>query len=156
MPGFRFLDVPVDADGPALEGAMWYPCSEPPAEIDLGKITATFKITVRGAKNCPITGDKLPLVVFSHGKRSHLHEIDEALDVGRSPDHHLQIGGATDIQEVIAGIADSFAAVKVPVQLWASEHGGDGVSREGVAAVDRSLPARHEYHVVPVPGTSPS
>jgi predicted dienelactone hydrolase len=48
--------------------------------------------------------------------------------------------------------ADSFAAVKAPVQLWASEYGGDGVSPESVAAVDRSLPARHEYHAVPNAG----
>ena len=34
------------------------------------------------------------------------------------------------------------------VQLWASEHGGDGVSPESVDAVDRNLPAKQEYHVV--------
>jgi predicted dienelactone hydrolase len=45
--------------------------------------------------------------------------------------------------------ADSFAAVKAPVQLWASEYGGGGVTPESVAAVDRSLTAVHEYHVVP-------
>lgn len=45
--------------------------------------------------------------------------------------------------------ADSFASVKVPVQLWASERGGDGVTPESIAAVERSLPAKHEYHVVP-------
>jgi hypothetical protein len=55
--GFRFIDVPADADGPALKGAMWYPCAEPPGEIDLGGIT------VPGVKDCPIGGDKLPLVV---------------------------------------------------------------------------------------------
>ena len=44
--------------------------------------------------------------------------------------------------------ADSFAAVEVPVHLWASEYGGDGVAPESVAAVHRSLPARHESHVV--------
>src|ERR1700730_11315054 len=42
MPGFQVLEVPADADGPTLDGAMWYPCSEPPAEIDLGEITAKF------------------------------------------------------------------------------------------------------------------
>ena len=31
--GFRFIEVPADSDGPALDGAMWYPCSEPPGEI---------------------------------------------------------------------------------------------------------------------------
>jgi predicted dienelactone hydrolase len=59
--GFRLLEVPADADSPALSGAMWYPCSEPPGDIDLGSIT------LRGAKDCPITGDKLPLIVVSHG-----------------------------------------------------------------------------------------
>ena len=55
--------------------------------------------------------------------------------------------------------ADSFAAVRKPVQLWASERGGRGLSQvdprltpESVAAVDRNLPAKHEYHVVPNSG----
>ncbi len=47
---------------------------------------------------------------------------------------------------------DSFAAVRAPVQLWASEYGGDGMSPESVAAVGRSLPARHEYNLVPNAG----
>ena len=37
--GLRFIDVPADEDGPALKGAMWYPCSEPPGEIEIGKTT---------------------------------------------------------------------------------------------------------------------
>jgi predicted dienelactone hydrolase len=49
--------------------------------------------------------------------------------------------------------ADSFGKVKVPVQLWASETGGRGlpninVTSEGVADIERSLPKKHEYHVV--------
>jgi hypothetical protein len=40
MPGFQFIEVPADADGPALKGAMWYPCAAPPGDIDLGEITA--------------------------------------------------------------------------------------------------------------------
>ena len=40
----------------------------------------------------------------------------------------------------------------MPVQLWASERGGDGVLPHGVAAVDRNLPAKHEYRVVPNAG----
>jgi predicted dienelactone hydrolase len=50
--------------------------------------------------------------------------------------------------------ADSFAAVTVPVQLWASERATqwEGIpmpSAATVAAVDKNLPAKHEYHVVP-------
>jgi predicted dienelactone hydrolase len=48
--------------------------------------------------------------------------------------------------------ADSFAGVKVPVQLWASERGGGGLTLESIAAVDRNLRAKHEYHVVPNAG----
>jgi len=41
---------------------------------------------------------------------------------------------------------------EVPVQLWQSERGGDGVSPESVAVVDKNLPTKHEYHVVPNSG----
>jgi predicted dienelactone hydrolase len=252
--GFRFIEVPADSDGPVLKGAMWYPCSEPPGEIDLGQITAIFSITVLGVKHGPISGDKLPLVVISHGRGSHFvlhhdmaetladagfivaainHPGDTVFDMSRSGDLSVLVERPTAIKRLIdfmvgaspaastidpecigffgfsrggytglvliggnpdwtsdtdfcpqssfhgceqirrqafpaqplahdprikaAVIADplavfftaaSFAAVQVPVQLWASERGGDGVSPESVAAVDRSLPARHEYHVV--------
>jgi predicted dienelactone hydrolase len=38
--------------------------------------------------------------------------------------------------------------VKVPIQLWASARGGDGVLPEDGATIERNLPARPEYHVV--------
>jgi predicted dienelactone hydrolase len=59
--GFRLIAVPWDADGPALIGAIWYPCADPPGEIRLGPLT------LPGVRDCPISGDKLPLVVVSHG-----------------------------------------------------------------------------------------
>jgi predicted dienelactone hydrolase len=74
--GFRFIEVPADADGPTLTGAMWHPCSEPPGEIDLGYIV------VPGVKDCSISGDKLPLVVVSHGGGGsffYLHDTAETL-----------------------------------------------------------------------------
>jgi len=37
----------------------------------------------------------------------------------------------------------------MPVQLWQSERGGDGVAPHSVAAVNNSLSAPHEYHVAP-------
>src|SRR5580704_14715733 len=251
--GFRFIDVPADAGGAALKGAMWYPCAEPPGEIDLEGIT------VPGVKDCPISGEKLPLVVVSHGAGGTFvghHDMAETLadagfivaainhpghttsDMSRSGDLSVFIERPTDIKRLIdfmlgasaaapnidpehigffgfsAGgytglvligadpdwaialcqrssaapmceqifrkqlrvqplahdprinaaviadpcclwfTADSFAAVRVPVQLWASERrtelGGIPMpSAESVAAVDRSLPAKHEYHVVP-------
>jgi predicted dienelactone hydrolase len=48
--------------------------------------------------------------------------------------------------------SDSLAAIQVPVQLWASERGGDGVLPHDVASVDKYLRVEHEYHVVPNAG----
>jgi len=258
MPGFRFIEVPGDPDGPALRGAMWYPCAQPPGEIDLGEITACFQITVTGVRDAPVSGDKLPLVVASHGRRSHFvlhydiaatladagfvvaaidHPGDTYFDVSRSGDLSTFAERPTDIKRLIdfmlntspaasnidseqigffgfsrggytglvliganpdwaaasafcqqssshwceqirrkesparplahdprikaAVIADplavfitrqSLAPIKVPVQLWASERGGDGVTERSVAAVNKYLKAQHEYHVVPNSG----
>ena len=44
---------------------------------------------------------------------------------------------------------ESLRAVKIPVQLWSSEHGGDGVTPASVAALVDDLPARPEFHLVP-------
>jgi predicted dienelactone hydrolase len=246
--GFRLIDIHADAEGPAIQGAMWYPCAEPPGEVSLGKIT------LPGVKDCPLIGENLPLIVVSHGKGGSFighHDTDEVLadagfvvaainhpgdnfsDLSRVSDLSIYVERPTDIKRLIdfmvgaspfaakidlqqmgffgfsrggytglvliganpnwasattvcqhfashvceqilrkefpvqplthdprikaAVIADplaifftanSFAAVTVPVQLWASERGGDGVLPYDVAAVDQSLPAKHAYHVV--------
>ena len=247
--GFRFIDVPADAAAPALQGAIWYPCAAPPGEIALDGLT------LPGVKDCPISGEKLPLVVISHGRGGDFvghHDTAEALadagfvvaaishpgdtvrDKSRFFDLSVYIERPTDIKRLIdymltaspaaanidqqriglfgfsrggytglvviganpdwpytsercqdsslkvcaqirnkeypttplthdkrikaAVLADplsvvftpkSFADVSAPVQLWQSERGGDGVEPDTVAAVDKNLPARHEYHVVP-------
>ena len=247
--GLRVIDVPAGAEGPALHGAIWYPCSEPPSEVKLGYAT------LPGVRDCAVSGDKLPLVVVSHGRGGDFvghhdtaealadagfvvaainHPGDTATDLSRSDDLSAMVERPTDIKRLIdfmldastlaskidskrigffgfsrggytglvlvgarpdwastttlcrtvsshmceqilsnafparpltydprihaAVIADplavmftaaSFSAVKVPVQLWESEGGGDGVSPESVAAVNRNLPAQHEYHMVP-------
>src|SRR3984893_15790221 len=120
--GFRFIAVPADADGPALKGAMWYPCAAPPDDIDLGEITAAFKITVRGAKDCPISGDQLPLVVVSHGMAGDFtghhdlaetladagfvvaaidHPGDNSFDASRAGDLSVLVERPTDIKRLI-------------------------------------------------------
>lgn len=250
--GFSFIDVPADGDKPAITGAMWYPCAAPPGEI------ALRALTLPGVKDCPVTGDQLPLVVISHGRGGDFvghHDTAEALadagfvvaainhpgdtagNLSRSDDVVAFVERPADIKRlidfmlgaspaaakidakrigffgfsrggytglVLAGanpdwahvakicegssyhvceqvrrkeypseplthdprikavaIADplaiaftagSYAAVSVPVQLWASERGGDGVEPHDVAAVDKNLPAPHEYHVVPNSG----
>jgi predicted dienelactone hydrolase len=248
--GFRFIKVPADADGPVLDGAMWYPCSQPPDTIVLGP----YSLSV--AKDCQISGDKLPLIVVSHGRLGsflNLYDVAETLadagfvvaavnhpgdtssDRSRSDDLSAFIERPTDIRRLLdhmlgasaaaaeidperigflgfsrggytglvligadpdwakvselcqqsslhvceqvrrkefpaqplahdprikaAVVADplgglfftakSLSAVKIPVQLWASELGGDGITQESVAAVNQNLPARHEYHLVP-------
>src|ERR1700730_3069733 len=61
--GFRFIDVPADADGPALKGAMWYPCAEPPGEINL------VGMPVPGVKDCRISGEKGAAPDGGHSRR---------------------------------------------------------------------------------------
>jgi predicted dienelactone hydrolase len=246
--GFQLIDIPAEGDAPALHGAVWSPCAAAPdGEIKLSSIT------LPGVQDCPISGDKLPLIVISHGSGGSFvghHDTAETLadagfvvaainhpgntasdnsrvldlsefierptDTKRLIDFMLTaspaagkidpqrigffgfsrggytglvlIGADVDWDNVIhrcegatvhicdqvrnnehpaqlphdlcvkaAVIANplaiyftaaSFASVKVPVQLWNTEHGGDGVEPHDVAAVDKSLPAAHEYHFV--------
>src|SRR6266566_5149849 len=60
--GFRFIEVPADASGPALKGAIWYPCATPSGEVKL-----TDTLSIRGVVDCPVDGSGLPLVVISTG-----------------------------------------------------------------------------------------
>jgi predicted dienelactone hydrolase len=245
--GIQSVDVPAGADGPALHGAIWYPCSGSPQQVSIDKITLS------AVKDCTVSGDKLPLVVVSHGRGGSFaghhdtaetladagfavaaisHPGDTATDMSHSDDLLALVERPTDIKRLIdfmlttssiaskldpertgffgfsrggyTGLvligadpdwastialcrnssshmceqilrqefpprplehdprikaaviadplavmftADGFSAVSVPVQLWASERGGDGVSPESVAAVNRNLPKEHEYHV---------
>ncbi|CCE05246.1 putative hydrolase, exported protein [Bradyrhizobium sp. STM 3843] len=247
--GLRSIDIPADADGPAIHGAMWYPCAEPPGEVRLDPFT------LPGVKDCPLLGDKLPLVVVSHGRGGNFaghhhtgevlaeagfivaaisHPGDNSFDLSRSDDLSAYVERPQDIKRLIdfmlvaspvsaaidreriglfgfsrggyTGLvavganpdwakataicqhsashacaqilrkeypteppthdprikaiviadplaitfgADSLASVKVPVQLWASEYGGDGVLPHDVAAVDANLSVPHKYRVVP-------
>jgi predicted dienelactone hydrolase len=249
--GVRLIDIPADAEGPAIHGAIWTPCAQPATAIDLGSLT------VPGVKDCSIVGDKLPLLVISHGSGGSFvghhdtadtladagfvvaaidHPGNTASDNNRVLDLSEFVERPTDIKRLIdfmlvaspaaakidpariglfgfsrggytglvvigadvdwdnvtrrcegaivhicdqvrnkeypahlthdrrvkAAIlanplaiyftAASFASVKVPVQLWNTEHGGDGVESHDVVAVDKNLPAAHEYHFVPNAG----
>jgi predicted dienelactone hydrolase len=252
--GFRFIEVPASSGGPTLKGAIWYPCAAAPGEVHLGPFTLPV------AKGCPISGNKLPLVVVSHGggcpsgsfidhhdtaevladagfvvaainhpgdsfgDTSRCHDLSEIVErpsdikrlidfmLGASPaaseidPEHIGFfgfsrGGSTGLVLIGANVdwgsasescqqsraeppicaqilgkefpaqpfvhdprikaaviadpgvilfsAGSFAGVKVPVQLWASERGNPFVTPESVAAVDKNLPVKHEYHMVP-------
>jgi predicted dienelactone hydrolase len=245
--GFAFIDIPADANGPALTGAVWSPCAEPPQEIRLrlAVIVAT--------RDCPVAGGSLPLIVMSHGSGGWFgahrdtaaaladagfiiaaidHPGDNAVDRSRIDTLSILSDRPTDIRRltdfmldrwpeaatldhrrigffgfsrgaytglVIAGgrldilgiaplcsegfidgmcaeidkghIPARFAAavladpefgrtftleglqdVKIPIQLWASERGGDGVLPEDSEVIGENLPAKPEYRVVPNSG----
>jgi predicted dienelactone hydrolase len=55
--------------GPALSGAIWYPCQGEPKHVDLGDLAVAVDYGLVGVKDCPVSGAKLPLVVFSHGTK---------------------------------------------------------------------------------------
>jgi predicted dienelactone hydrolase len=246
--GIRAIDVPATAEGPALTGAIWYPCVQPPGQARLGAYT------LPGVKDCSLPDGKLPLVVVSHGRTGDFvghrdtaevladagfivaainHPGDTVGDLSRTDDLSIYVQRPNDIKRLVdfmldnsalassidreriglfgfsrggytglaviganpdwahttiycqqfttrvcdqvrakefpaqplthdprikaAAIADpltvmftadSFAAIRIPVQLWASEFGGDGVQPHSVDIVDKGLSRKHEYHVV--------
>ncbi|WP_244633063.1 alpha/beta hydrolase family protein [Methylobacterium radiotolerans] len=246
--GFKKFLVPADADGPALEAAMWSPCAANAKDIKLGRYV------LPAALDCPIVGQNLPLIVVSHGfGGTYLghHDTAEALadagfiavainhsgdsfanearfrdfsalvsrpsDIrrlidfmvgpasdsskidsnrigffgfsrggytglvlsGGQPDFHAlrcinpdaercarRIAEISSVQNLVHDarikaivIADplssmfptreSLKTISVPVQLWGSQLGGDGVSPEDVANVAQNLPGQPQFHIVP-------
>ena len=72
--GLRFIEVPADASGPALTGMVWTPCAAAPSEVALDG-----GVVLPGVKDCPVAGNRLPLIVVSHGRRgSFLGHVDTA------------------------------------------------------------------------------
>ena len=59
--GLSVLEVPADGDMPVLKGAVWSPCAQPAKTVKLRRVE------VAGARDCPIEGKGLALVVISHG-----------------------------------------------------------------------------------------
>lgn len=59
--GLRYLHIPAGEDGPAIDAAMWSPCARAPDDVQIRSFT------VQAVPDCQIVGDKLPLVVISHG-----------------------------------------------------------------------------------------
>ncbi|TPI34711.1 dienelactone hydrolase [Mesorhizobium sp. B3-1-6] len=59
--GLKFVHIADDADGPAIDAAVWSPCAEAPQKV---KVKGT---TVSAVLDCPIAAEKMPLIVISHG-----------------------------------------------------------------------------------------
>ncbi len=244
--GFQRLNLPMDMNGPALQGGLWYPCAAPAGEVKIGRVT------LAATPDCPMTAGAKPLIVISHGSAGTFlghhdtaaaladagfvvaainHVGDNAVD--RSRQGYLSIfstrprevrrlvdyltsawpnkaqldgrvgffgfsrGGYTGL--VLAGAvpdfkqglaicadeptlpmcrdirdgkipaqpyvrdarikaaviadplnaftADALKAVAIPIQLWASQLGGDGVTPASVDAIRQGL-ATVEYHPV--------
>jgi predicted dienelactone hydrolase len=71
----------LDSD-PNLAGAIWYPCAREPKHVPLGDLAVSADFNLMGVKDCPVTGAKLPLVIFSHGRGGWFganHDTAEAL-----------------------------------------------------------------------------
>ncbi|MGW1423812.1 alpha/beta hydrolase family protein [Bradyrhizobium manausense] len=83
------LGAPAKAAGiqllqsdPALSGAIWYPCAAEPTHVALGSLSVGAEFDLNGVKDCPVSGAKLPLVIFSHGRGGWFganHDTEEAL-----------------------------------------------------------------------------
>lgn len=58
-----------------------------------------------------------------------------------------RIRAAVIVDPFNAFTAEGLKGVRVPLQLWASERGGDGVAPGSVAALRRALPTPPAYHV---------
>jgi len=84
--GVQLLDVPTTG-GRTTVGAAWYPCSGPQQETKVGGRT------IAGTKDCLLVGDKLPLVVISHGRS------------GWFGGHHSTAAALADAGFVVAAIS---------------------------------------------------
>src|SRR6202011_751850 len=114
--GLRAIDIPADAGGPALKGAISSPCSHPPGEVDFGMLILP-EIT-----DCPLPGEKLPLIVVSHGRRGNFlghidtaqaladagfivaainHPGDTGSDLSRTDDLSVYVSRPNDIKRLI-------------------------------------------------------
>ena len=114
--GLRSIDIPADADGPAIHGMIWYPCAKPPGEVKIGRAI------LPGVQDCPLAGDHLPLIAASHGQGGTFlgnhdtaealadngfvvaavnHPGDTAQDPSRSGDLSVFVERPTDIKRLI-------------------------------------------------------
>ncbi len=72
-------------------------------------------------------------------------------DVPKSWPHDTRIRAAVfaDAAHTVGFTKANLASIKIPLQVWRSELGGNGVDPEGTARVTANLPGSPEVHTVP-------
>jgi predicted dienelactone hydrolase len=111
----RAAGIQLLVSDPSLAGAIWYPCAGQLKDVPLGDLAPPADIRLTGVKDCPATGAKLPLVIFSHGRGG-------------------WFGGHTDTAEALADAGFVVAAINHP-----GDNGND-LSRRDDLSVFASRP----------------
>lgn len=165
--GFNFIEVPADANGPTLQGAVWSPCAAPAGKIALDRLV------IDGVQNCPVAGTQLPLVVVSHGYGGSFFDQRDTADalanagfvvaaINHSQDNYQIRGGPndsisalasrpTDIQRVMDFMLQQWSA---HTTLAADKIGFYGFSRGGYTGLVLSG-ANPDFQLLPPPPSSP-
>jgi predicted dienelactone hydrolase len=84
--GIRLIKIDASREGPEIAGAVWYPCATPAQDAGDGNVALS------GVKECPLIGDRLPLIVMSNGR------------MGRYGNHHDTAAAMADAGFVVAAI----------------------------------------------------
>ncbi|WDD92505.1 prolyl oligopeptidase family serine peptidase [Burkholderia sp. FERM BP-3421] len=145
--GFQFIEIPGNGPLHALKGAVWYPCKQAPRDEALGPIVLSV------ARDCPVTGERHPLVVISHGRGGAFldhadtaqaladagfvvaainHPGDNATDATRINDFPVLVERPADIKRLIDFMLGSWRASD---RIDANRIGIFGFSRGGYSAL---------------------
>ena len=114
--GLKRLDIPAEGALQPLKGAVWYPCSQLPSETRIGPFVLSVSM------NCPLAGEKRPLIVVSHGRTGSFlghrdtaeilanagfivvainHPCDTSLDQSRTREFPIFVERPADIKRTI-------------------------------------------------------
>lgn len=111
--GLRLIKVPIEG-APPMQIAVWSPCAAPAGEVTVGKNV------LPGTMDCPVSGEKLPLVVMSHGYGGGItghHDTAETLAdagfVAVAVDHPVDTGaGDMSRADTLAVLTERSADIK--------------------------------------------
>lgn len=59
--GVRIIEIPASEKGVAFKAIVWSPCALVPVDTKIGPFS------IHAVRDCPIEGNKLPLIIVSHG-----------------------------------------------------------------------------------------